>query len=465
DDADQGSRCLVRRVVSQEGRSRAFINGTPITRQLLRTFSAGLVDIHGQHENQRLAEPGVQLSLLDDYGVQPQTLNACKASYRAWQSALSESRELEATLTSKDDRASLLAYQLEELETLALTAGEFETLEAEHKRLSQAQSLRETVARSLAELEDSEVLGRTSRELAAIDDDHPQLVAAVEFLNSATALLGDAVRDLKGYDTTLDVKPEHLSALEERLTAVLDLARKHRVAPGDLTEHVDTLRAELDSISTNRSALDSLRAAAEQHEAEYRKQAQKVTRQRRKAADGFATAVSQCMNTLGIAGGALGIEFHDAESERGLEGVEFQVITNPKYPAASLARIASGGERARISLAIQVAAAEKSALPCLVLDEADVGVGGTTADVVGRLLRSLAEHTQVLCVTHAPQVAALGEHHLLVEKTADQDTRIEPLSENLRIAELARMLAGSDITDKSRDYARTLLEEANGAVH
>ena len=465
EDSDQPSRCVVRRVVNSEGRSRAFINGTPITRQLLRTFCAGLVDIHGQFENQRLAEPAVQLSLLDDYGVRPETLNACRTSFRAWQTSLAKIRDLESVLASKDDRASLLTYQLEELEALALAGGEFEALDAEHKRLSQAQNLRETVARCLTQLEEGESLGRASRDLAAIDDDHAQLAAASEFLRSATALLADAARDLRGYDASLDVNPEHLAKLEERLTLVLNIARKHRVTPLRLADHVEALRAELESISTDRSALDLLRTAATQYEADFRTQAQKVSRQRREAADGFASAVSQCMNTLGIDGGALAIEFHQVESERGLESVEFKVITNPKYPAAGLAKIASGGERARISLAIQVAAAEKSSMPCLVLDEADVGVGGTAADVVGRLLRALAEHTQVLCVTHAPQVAALGEHHFLVLKTTEQDIQIEPLSDELRIAELARMLAGSGITDKSREYAKTLLEEARGALH
>jgi len=463
DDIDQAGRCLVRRVVSQEGRSRAFINGTPITLQLLRSFTEGLVDIHGQHENQRLAEPGVQRELLDDYGVDPGILNACRESFRNWQAALHKIRELEANLASKDDRAALLAYQLEELTALGLGDGEYELLESEHKRLSQAQSLRERVAACLAQLEDDEILGRTCRVLAAIDDDHPQLAAASEFLEAATSLVSDAVRDLRSYDASLDVKPEHLAELDERLDAILDVARKHRVLPAVLADHVNILQAEFDAISTDRSALDSLRAAADRYETAFREAAGQLSRQRHEAADGFAGAVSECMNVLGIGGGALSVVFHGGESEHGLESVEFQVVTNPKYPAASLAKIASGGERARISLAIQVVAAAKSALPCLVLDEADVGGGGTTADVVGRLLRSLAEHTQVICVTHAPQVAALGEHHLRVEKTADQDTRIEPLSAELRVAELARMLAGSDITDKSRAYARTLLEEAEAA--
>jgi DNA repair protein RecN (Recombination protein N) len=171
------------------------------------------------------------------------------------------------------------------------------------------------------------------------------------------------------------------------------------------------------------------------------------------------------MNTLAIRGGALGILFEPADGELGIETIEFQVTTNPKYPPGALARIASGGERARISLSIQVAAAARMALPCLVLDEADVGVGGTTADVLGRLLRDLGRPTQVLCITHAPQVAALGDHHLVVRKDADQDTTIERLDESRRLEEVARMLAGADVTDKTRAYASALLDEAHATLH
>jgi DNA repair protein RecN (Recombination protein N) len=187
---------------------------------------------------------------------------------------------------------------------------------------------------------------------------------------------------------------------------------------------------------------------------------------RRNIAQDFEEAVSRCMNTLGIKGGALSLVFSDTENEAGLEAVDFHVTTNPRYAPGPIGRIASGGERARIGLAIQVVAAARSALPCLVLDEADVGVGGTTADVVGRLLRALAENSQVICVTHAPQVAALGHHHLTVCKDEAQDTQIEMLAPDQRIEELARMLAGADVTEKSREYARALLQEAAyGALH
>jgi DNA repair protein RecN (Recombination protein N) len=299
-----------------------------------------------------------------------------------------------------------------------------------------------------------------------MDDDHPRLQSALDALRAAGDLIGDAVRDLRAYDDALDSDPEHLSTLDDRLNQIHELARKHRVTPQRLHEHQQSLRAELDSLSTDRSALQTLQEAAEQEHTAFLTHGRALSRQRRRSADEFAGTVSACMNTLGIKDGALTLDFSPSESERGLETVEFHVQTNPKYPSGPLNKIASGGERARISLAIQVVAAEKSALPCLVLDEADVGVGGTTADVVGRLLRALAAHTQVICVTHAPQVAALGHHHLRVHKDREQDTQIDALADASRVEELARMLAGADITDKSRDYAATLLREAeNRALH
>ncbi|MCZ6640565.1 MAG: DNA repair protein RecN, partial [Gammaproteobacteria bacterium] len=465
-DEDLPSRCLVRRVVSRDGRSRAFINGTPVTRQVLRTFTEGLIDIHAQHENQRLANKDVQLTLLDDYGVKESDLVALKASYRAWRDDLARADRLREVLASKEDRASLLNYQLEELATLALAEGEFERIEKEHKRLSQAEDLRTTVADSLTTLVDMDPVRRTLRALEGIDDDQLQLVAAREFLTSSLSLIDDAVRDLRGYDDSLEVNPEYLATIDARLALVHDLSRKHHVTPSELASHYATLQNELDAISTDKTAFTALAESAQQHEAAYRKRAKVVSRQRHRAASSFSTAVSSCIKTLGIEGGELSLSFSEAESERGLESVEFHIVTNPNYPAAPLSKIASGGERARISLAIQVVAAEKTALPCLVLDEADIGVGGTTADVVGRLLRALGQHTQVICVTHAPQVAALGQRHLRVHKDAAQDTHIEPLAEETRIDELARMLAGADVTQESRDYARTLLTEASlDAVH
>ncbi|MFU8813798.1 MAG: DNA repair protein RecN [Pseudomonadales bacterium] len=463
-DPDQPSRCLVRRVVGADGRSRAYINGSPVTLQVLRTLSEDLMDIHGQDENQRITHRDVQLALLDDFGVDAALRRACRDDFRAWKRAEQEAAELEARLEQRSDRASLLSYQLEELHALELAPGEFEAVESEHRRLSQAQDLRATTAQCLEALEEEATLGRVLRLLGNLDDDHERLQSARNLLRSLDDLVKDAVHDLRAYDDSLDLDPEHLAELDQRLAAVHELARKHRVAPERLADHALALAAELDSISTDRSSLQGLTATADAHRAAFRQRAEKLSKQRRAAGKQFAAAVSRSINVLGIRGGALSLEFSSVETETGLENVEFLVTTNPKYPAGPMHRIASGGERARISLAVQVVAAEKSAMPCLLLDEADVGVGGTTADVVGRLLRSLATHTQVICVTHAPQVAALGHHHLRVRKDPQQDTLIDPLSADERVEELARMLAGAGITDKARDYARTLLSEATAEV-
>ncbi len=459
-DPDQPGRALVRRVINADGRSRAFLNGTPVNLSVLRELTGGLIDIHGQDDNVRLADPAVQRMLLDGYGVEAKVLAACRESFHGWKAAEAELARMQEQVQSNEDRAALLAYQLEELDEAAPEPGEFETIEQTHKRLSQAQSTREVVADALSALEQADALGQAQTSLARIDDDHPDLNAARETLTTVSDLILDAGRDLRAFEESLSVDPESLQALESRLSLLHDLARKHRVSPENLPAHIDMLRAELDGMSTDRSNLEGLAEAAKRQESDYRKHSKKLSRQRQAAADGFCQTVSQHMNTLGIKGGALSLTFHPRESEHGAEAVEYECITNPRYPAAPLGRIASGGERARISLAIQIVAAAKNQLPSLILDEADVGVGGTTADVVGRLLRGLAEHTQVICITHAPQIAALGVEHLKVSKDSEQDTRIAELDDGERVDELARMLAGARITDESRDYARTLLEDA-----
>jgi len=461
DDPDQPGRALVRRTIGADGRSKAFINGIPVNLRQLRALTAGLVDIHGQQEHQRLAQTEVQLALLDDYGTDPKLLAQCRIAFQSWRDAQRELEQLQAAVSDSEDRKSLLTYQLEELTTTAPQPGEFAEVTREHKRQNQAQELLATVQSALAALDEDATLAQVLKQLERLDDDHATLAAGLETLHSAQSLLEDAARDLQHYERTLEHDPETLASLDARLSELYDLGRKHKVEPDDLPELLQSLSAELDSLSTDRSRLDSLTAQIAELENDFRKLAGKLSRQRRSAAKTFASAVSACMNTLGIPDGRLSLEFSDCVAAHGLESIEFHCVTNPKFPPAPLSRVASGGEQARISLAIQTVAAEKSRLPTLVLDEADVGVGGTTADVVGRLLRSLATHTQVICVTHAPQVAALGQQHMRVHKDSEQDTQIDPLGPEARVEELARMLAGAGITEKSKDYARTLLEDAS----
>ena len=459
-DGESNERCLLRRVINREGRSRAFVNGIPVNRADLQQLSQHLIDIHAQDDHQRLLQRDVQLSLLDDYGVDDKLRNKVRDSYLAWQETDNRLEALQVKLGTHGDRAALLAYQVDELEQLNLADGEVEQLETDHRRLSQITDLQHTTADALDGLGDGNPLTALIARVGLLNDEHPALQAAQDLLTSAQAHMDEAVSELRTYQDSLESNPEALQQVENRLQVLHDLARKHRVEPEALQQLQADLQAELKDIGGGQEELGRLQDEVVKLKATYKRHAAKLSKARLNAAEGFCKSISHYLDALGIKKGKLSLKFHAAESATGLETVEYYVQTNPKYPAGPMSKIASGGERARIGLAIQVVAAEKTRLPSLVLDEADVGVGGTTADTLGRLLRKLAQHTQVLCVTHAPQIAALGENHLLVSKSEDADSSIEPLSKTQRIAELARMLGGAEITDKTRAYARSLMASA-----
>tara|TARA_A100001037_G_C15134555_1_gene630397 strand:+ start:719 stop:2371 length:1653 start_codon:yes stop_codon:yes gene_type:complete len=465
DDSDQPDRCLLRRSINSDGRSRAFVNSVPVTLQVLRQLTVDLIELHGQDENQRLIRPQNQLSLIDDYGVDKSLLESCSIAYKNWNKTKAKLSDLKASLENNEDRAALLRYQIEELDTLGLSEGEFAALSGTQKRLSHLAELRHTIAEVQEILKTKELLSKSERLLSEIDDDDRYLYAAKESLRSANELLDDTAKSTRSYFDSLEDDPILLSEIDERLGSIFELARKHRIGPENLPAQLQMLNEELKSISIDESELDELLEKANQYEHEYLQLARKISKRRHQIAEQFCKEVSACMQTLGIINGELLVHFHEVQSESGLETVEFMVITNPKYPAATLKKIASGGERSRISLAICIVTSAKTELPSLVLDEADVGVGGATADVVGRLLRNLAGNVQVICVTHAPQVAALGDLHLKVDKDKKQDTHIDYLKENDRIEEIARMLAGSGITAESRNYAKTLIEDAKNKIH
>jgi DNA repair protein RecN (Recombination protein N) len=454
--------CLVRRVISAEGRSRAFINSIPVTLQYLKDISEYLVDIQGQNEHQRLTNRNVQRGLLDDYSKQTNLTEKVSGLYRAWQSKVSEIARLQESIASREDRKTLLRYQLQEFAELAVGDNELAILEREQKRLAQAQSILEILDRTQNNLDGLDELRHIARLLNELDDTHQNLDVARETLISALALLDDAAKDLRRYQDQVVVDPGALSEIDARISAILEMARKHKIQPEQVAGFAQELQHEFDSITSDATLLEDHVNQERALAGEYLSEAKKLSIARRKHSDGFIKDVSKYIQALGIKEGLLSIVFHDQQNEYGLEQVEFQVTTNASFPPGPLSRIASGGEQTRISLAIQIVAAANSALPCLVLDEADVGVGGTTADTVGRILRDLANHTQVLCVTHAPQVAALGHNHMRVSKNKDQ-TIIEPLSKENRVEELARMLAGADVTEKTRAYATTLLNEANAS--
>lgn len=463
-DGDEPTQCLIRRVVSNQGRSRAFVNGIPVTTQYLRKMGQQLVEVHGQNEHQSLNNRTNQLKLLDDFAALTNKVEKVRRGWSHWQTAVQEIATLEAIHSSTADRKDLLTYQLDELQTLALAAGEFERIEKEHKRLANAQTTLESLFSASQALEDVDPLRQASSALTTIRDDHDAITSGRANLTDALSLIDDAAHDLRRYQEQVVIDPEALRSMEERLNAILDLARKHKVAGNTLHLQTERLEEELNGLEADDSRLLSLTAELTGLEVTYRKAAKSLSSARRKAGPKFSTMVGHYMQLLGISDGAFAIEFEDAEWELGMERVSYMITTNPNFPAGNLTQIASGGEQTRIALAIQIVAAEHSALPCLILDEADVGVGGTTADTVGRILRNLGEHTQVICITHAPQVAALGNNHFRVIKQ-DEHTDIENLDDARRIDELARMLAGAGITDQTRDYAASLLQASTEEPH
>ena len=458
DDAEP-HRCLVRRTATSAGRSRAFINGTPVNVSALQNLCAPMVDVYAQNQHRSLLERSTQLKLLDDFGVPPDLSDSVRVCHGDWQTLTSELTEMDRRTRSTRERMDLLRYQVDELNALALVEGEVEALTQRHKRLSSATDIQFVIGTHTETLDEHLLpqLSRIRADLGDIDDDHAALEAARQHMEAGRIEAEEGLSALRAYFEAVPVDPAALKEVEERLEAIHDAARKHRVSAKDLVLHARAVVAELDALEVDEARLESLREVCEASEGKYRAAGALLSEARAGAARSFEQAVGAALAELGFGQASLSVQFTPAENERGLETVDFLFSSSPRYPPGLLKTIASGGELARISLAICVVAAARSDLPCLVLDEADVGIGGTTADVLGRMLLRLAKHTQVICVTHAPQVAALGDAHLRVGKTTSDDTVIESLDADKRIDELARMLAGQRITSETREYAQTLL--------
>jgi len=430
-----------------------------------------LVDLHGQHEHQSLLRREAQRQLLDDYAGHGPLLREVAEAYEKWRALEAERAALQRAGSERDQRLELLRYQVQELDTLALATDELPELEAEHRRLANARQLLDTGNQVLRTLDgdEAETLGSRlasgQQDIARLAETDAALQTVAELLEGASIQLREASSELRHYLDALELDPERLASLEARLTTIQDLSRKHHCRPEALPGLLPRLQAELTELEqaeVRAGRLDQDVAAAL---AAYQAAAEKLGRQRRKAAGELATAVTDNMQTLGMEGGRFAIELEalEAPGPAGLERIEFTVSANPGQPLKPLAKVASGGELSRISLAIQVITARNSRIPTLIFDEVDVGIGGRVAEIVGHLLRTLAGHRQVICVTHLPQVAALGEHHLQVSKHAAHDTtisEIRELEEEQRIEELARMLGGIEITDQTLSHAREMLERS-----
>ena len=470
-DLDGDGPCILRRVITAEGRSRAYINGTPCPLGDLKSIGELLIDIHSQHEHQSLLKPDTHRRLLDAYAGAGELARQVQLAAQRWRQTRSELQRLSGSSEEQQARRQLLSYQLEELDNLALGANELEELEQEHKTLSNAEALLGACRQALelcSESDGGNVLAalRSSQQRLAGGLGQPAaLEEALGLLASAQIQVEEAVSSLNRFVDHFDADPRRQQQVEERLDAIYGLARKHRVPPAELGELQQRLRDELAGLHADDSAVERLGEELAAYERHYRDKAGELSTQRSTAASRLAAAVENEMQRLGMPGGRFAIALQplaDGEPQpHGQEQVEFQVSANPGQPLRGLARVASGGELSRISLAIQVITAQTSRVPTLVFDEVDVGIGGPTAEVVGQLLRRLGERGQVITVTHLPQVAAQGHQHLFVHKqrgSAETRTAVTQLGQHQRIEEIARMLGGVDLTRESLAHARRMVQ-------
>jgi DNA repair protein RecN (Recombination protein N) len=467
-----GSELTVRRVVGSDGRSRAYLNGQSVPVQLLREVGNILIDIHGQHEFQSLMRSATQRELLDAYGELTAITSQVGIAHRVWLELLNRTLELESKARDRDARLELLRYQLRELQALQLKPNEAATLAEERTRLAHRSRLAAGTQSALNELYAHEGVSahaavsralQALRGLAALDG---KLGALLPMLEEASIQVREAARELEHYGESLDIDAGRHEEVERRLAAMEELARKHKVPAVQLPGHALQLAAELEGLERADTDLAQLRKELAAALQAFRVQARELSGKRKAAARALAREISGRLQTLGMSGGRFEADVTESGSaepaQHGIDQIEFRVSANPGSPPRALAKVASGGELARLSLAVQVSCAAAE-VRCMVFDEVDAGIGGAVAEIVGRELRALGERGQVLCVTHLPQVASQAHHHLRVAKLTDGKTTrttLAELSGDERVEELARMLGGIEISTRAREHARDMLQAA-----
>lgn len=466
---DDGN-CLLRRVVDASGRSRAYVNGRPATVQQLREIGEFLVDIHGQHAHQSLMRTAAQRDLLDGYASSGALAAEVAAAFRDWQEIRQRRQTLETDSQALAAEREQLEWQVQELDALGFRADEWEELQTEHRRLAHAASLIEAVEFGLEALSEGEgsalsAVTSVSGKLNNLTEYDPLLKEVMEVLEPARIQLQEAVYSLRHYQQRLELDPKRLRDAEARLDAVHTAARKFKVQIADIPERVEKMKARLAELAIG-SDPAALREREARAEAGYRERGKKLSALRRKAATDLGKKVTASMQELAMGGGAFEIALNAlAEgSAHGLEQVEFQVSGHAGSTPRPMAKVASGGELSRISLAIQTVTSQVAAVPTLIFDEVDAGIGGRVAEIVGRMLRDLGTRHQVMCVTHLPQVAAAGDQQWQVAKAAANGkvaSQVTVLDRAARVEEVARMLGGVKITDTTRKHAAEMLGNSN----
>lgn len=471
-DLDQGgTECIIRRTISKDGRSRSYINGMPTTLQPLRELSELLIDIHGQHENQTLLKSEKQREMLDDFAGHLALTDCVAALAQERRELQQEMNALRKLAEERAARSEFLAFQLNELDELTIQPDEFTALDLEHKQLAHAGELLQNVNHALnylTEHEEQNALSLVNQALQALENvQHvdPKIADWIESLRTAVIQISETESDLQRYLSSVDLDPERLTWVEERIGLLFNLARKHKVSPNELYEFQQKLAAELNELTNSDERLAGLAEKLQTVEKNYLEQAKKLSQSRLKAAKKLAAEITATIRGLALPHAEFQVTFETNEANEfspyGLEKITFQITTNPGQPLQPLAKVASGGELSRISLAIHIATAGQHTISTLIFDEVDVGISGGTAEVVGKLLRHLGKTHQVFCITHLPQVAVQGHQHIRVEKISDggvTQTKIQMLSAKEKVNEIARMLGGVAITQKTIAHAREMVE-------
>ncbi|MDD1620073.1 MAG: DNA repair protein RecN [Methylococcaceae bacterium] len=471
---DDDGQCLVRRTVSDDGRSKAYINNRPVNLQTLQALSRQLVEIHGQHAHLTLLDSEEQRRLLDGFAGNQALLDSLNNCYQSWKQAHKELHQLLKAGSDQAEREELLRYQLDELQQLDLENFDYQALADEHNKLANLGKILGVGQQQLDILYDNDqqsiadMLGHVIHAIGELGQYAGELNGVAELLSDAEIQIGEATQQLRRFLENQEADPQQLTLLENQIGVIQSLSRKHKTTPEELPALAEQFAKELDNLSHSSERIESLNADCELQLAQYRKLAAELSASRRKAGAELQQRISDTIKELGMPHGEFLVNIstpENAEPQRnGLDNIEFLVSTNPGLPAKPLAKVASGGELSRISLAIQVTTSTDKTTPTMIFDEVDSGIGGGIAEIVGQKLRRLSVNRQVLCVTHLPQVASQAHQHLFVaknQKAAVTSSTVRRLSDEERVDEVARMLGGVTITENTLAHAREMLASGN----
>ncbi|MEZ8125423.1 DNA repair protein RecN [Vibrio splendidus] len=464
-----GGECILRRTISKEGRSRAFINGSPVPLSQLKSLGQLLINIHGQHAHHQLMKSDYQMAMLDQYAGHLNLLKSTRNAYQAWRQADNHLKELRENSQQNQAQKQLLEYQIKELNELSIGEEEYEDLEQEHKRLSNSGELATTCQQAIELIYEGEevnalgILQSANNSLIQLAELDERLAELPSLLSEAIIQIEETNNELRTYLDSIDVDPGRMAYVEERFSKVMSMSRKHHVLPEELYKHHQDLLQQVEALDCSDEKLEDLANEVENQYQSFVAKSEKLHKSRTRYAKELNKLITQSMHELSMEKAQFAIEVNNTNthpSPLGMDNVTFIVSTNPGQPMQPIAKVASGGELSRISLAIQVITAQKVDTPSLIFDEVDVGISGPTAAVVGKMLRKLGESTQVMCVTHLPQVAGCGHQQLFVAKNTKSgktETQMHTLDEQQRVSELARLLGGSQITESTLANAKELL--------